>query len=560
MYSHQWYSLRAHDWAVPEQPRTSPEVPNIAKGNGVELADYGNMMRRYWWLLVLALCLGGGGGYFISKNTAPVYRATTRLFVNQVQMAGLPSYGDLQTSERLTKTYSELLHSRPILDETIKRLNLPLTAEALDGKIGAQAIRDTQLLQLTVDDTDRNRATTIVNELAQVFVARMYDLQTGSIQAARDQVDRDIDETQRRIADTSNLLNQRQFRAAGDSTSNPTLAMEAQRLSNQLAQDQDRYRKLLEARQTTAMAQTQVLYSISVADPAIAPSGPVPPRSIENIVGGGLLGLLLAVGIGLLLNFFDDHIRDPEEVRERFNVVPLANVPYVRCGAPRVTADASTQNSESVQALRLLRTNLELATNRGASTIGITSALPNEGKSTIAANLAMIEAQAGKRVVLIDANLRDPNIHAIFGLPNDEGLSTLLGSEGQDADAAFRQGPHGLQILPGGPVPPNPAELLDSPQMTALIESLRTRADIIILDTAPVLPVSDTLILQRLIDGNVVVKDVQQTGAKVLGQAISALEHASGRVLGVVLNKVKRRDGSYGYKPQPVADTERKVG
>jgi len=527
----------------------------------MELAQYGSALRRWWWLLVLGALLAGGGVYLASRNTTPVYQATTRLFVNQVQVPGLPSYGDLQTSERLTKTYSELLHSRLVLDETIKQLNVSLTTESLDGKIKTEAIRDTQLLQVTVEDTDSNRAAVIANQLAQVFIKRVQDLQTGNTQVARDQVNRDLNETQRRITDTSNDLNQiiTTTNIPPVGASNPVATAEAERLQNQLSQDQDRYRKLLETRQSIVLAQAQGASAVSVTDPALVPTAPIPSRTIQNIALGALLGLLLAAGVALLLNYFDDRIRDPEEVRERFNVIPLATVQFVRGGFP-LMAEAASRNRESAESLRLLRANLEFASKGGSLVVCITSALPGEGKSTVAANLAVIEAQAGKRVALVDANLRDPKVHAAFGFSNNEGLSTFLACEDESVEPAFQEGPHGVLILSGGPVPHNPAELLDSPQMAALIQDLRTRADMIILDTAPILPVNDTLILQRHVDGNVVVKDVRRTGANTLGQALTAIEHASGKVLGVILNKVKRRAGSYGYSPQPVASTERNVG
>jgi len=523
------------------------------------LTDYMNVLRRYWWLLALGTLLAGGSGYVISKNTAPIYQVTTRLFVNQVQVAGLPSYGDLQTSERLTKTYSEMLHSKPILDETIKQLNLSISSGELDQKINAQAVQNTQLFQVTVADTDPKRATAIANQLVPVFIKRLQDLQTENIRAARDQIDQDVNTTQQRITVTSNRLNQ--IRITGNDANNPITTAEAQRLDNQLSQDQDQYRKLLETRQGIVLAQAQSLTSVSVIDPATVPTNPISPRITQNTVLGGLLGLLLAGGLGVLLIYFDDRIRHPEEVRERFNMIPLANVQFIPGGAPRVTGNAGS-NSEAMQALRLLRANLEFMAKDNALVVCVTSALPGEGKSTIAANLAVIGAQAGKRVVLVDTNLRDPQIHKIFGLSNDKGLSTLLMNKDGGVEPTLLEGPRGLQLLLSGPIPPNPAELLDSLQMSTLVADLRTRADMIIFDSAPVLPVPDTVILQRHVDGTVLVKDVRQTGSKTLGQAISTLEHASGRILGVVLNKVKvsRRYGSYGEKPQPVTVPVRKVG
>ncbi len=524
----------------------------------MELAQYRAVLQRWWWLLPLGALLIGGGSYQATKNTTPAYQARTRLFVNQVQVPGLPSYGDVQTSERLTKTYSELIHTRPILDETINQLNASLTAESLDGNVKAETVPNTQLLQITVTDTDPNRAAAIANLLAQALIKHVQDLQMGNTQVARAQIDRNLDATQQRITDTSSRLNQITTATGGES--NPAANAEAGRLQSQLAQDQDEYRKLLETRQVIILAQGQGASAVSVADPALVPASPVPAHTIQNIALGALLGLLLAAGVALLLNYFDDRVRDPEELRERFNVVPLATVPFVRDGVLQKKAKADSRYSESAETLRLLRTSLEFVTrSRSSQTICITSALPGEGKSTVAANLAVIEAQAGKRVILVDTNLRDPSLHRIFGLSNDEGLSTLLTQKDKSLEVVLQEGPYGVEILPGGPIPPNPAELFDSPRMAALVRELRGRADMIIFDTAPILPVTDTLLLQRYVDGNVVVKDVRRMGTKAFGQALAAIEHSSGKVLGVVLNKTKRRTGSYGYSPQPVASTGRDV-
>ena len=197
--------------------------------------------------------------------------------------------------------------------------------------------------------------------------------------------------------------------------------------------------------------------------------------------------------------------------------------------------------------MRLLRANIGFLTMGDAAALCISSALPSEGKSTITANLAIAEAQAGKRVIVVDCDLRKPGLHPIYGMRNDQGLSSYLAQTTKSLEPAFQEGPAGVKVLTAGPVPPNPTELLGSQRMADLIGQLRTQADIVLLDSAPILSLADTLILQAHVDGTILVVNVQSTGTRMLKRIFSALEQASGRVLGVVLNKDRTRSRAYEY-------------
>jgi capsular exopolysaccharide synthesis family protein len=202
----------------------------------------------------------------------------------------------------------------------------------------------------------------------------------------------------------------------------------------------------------------------------------------------------------------------------------------------------------------------------GSTAICISSAGPREGKSTVAANLAILEAKAGKRVVLIDANLCHPYLHQFFGLHNTSGLSTFLAQAGASVQPPLQNGPYNnikilpagslplqddsptIQIPPAGCLPSTAAELLGSPRMVDLVALLRRQADVVIIDSAPICPTPDTLLLQRAVDGTVLVMDARRTGMKALGDAVSALQHASGTLLGVVLNKAAPQTRSSGRR------------
>jgi capsular exopolysaccharide synthesis family protein len=234
-------------------------------------------------------------------------------------------------------------------------------------------------------------------------------------------------------------------------------------------------------------------------------------------------------------------------------VPPLATVRFVKpekgiAEKVPLLIDATMKRGDQLtEAMRLLRTNVGFLTMGGPAVLCVSSAVPGEGKSTITANLALAEAQAGKRVAVLDCDLRKPGLHPLFGLANDQGLSTFLAQGSGSGEPEFQEGPLGIKVLTAGPVPPNPTELLGAQRMIDFIARLRSQVDVVLLDSAPILHLADTLVLQPHINGTILIVNVQSTGTKVLRRIFTALEQASGRVLGVVLNKDRGRVGAYGY-------------
>jgi len=500
----------------------------------MELMQYWHVFRRRWWMLLLSTVLASSIGYLVSTRITPVYQATTLLLVNQAQSPGQIGYQDILTSQSLAKTYSELLHNEAILSETIKQLSLPMTPQELSKRTNAQVISESQLLQITVEDTDTVRAVSIADTLTQGFIKRMQRLQLSGTQSNGQQVDVELNDVRRQMVEITERLNTlRAIPAPSVDTQN-----EISRLQFNLAQYESRYFRLLELQQKSNTIQNQAVNSILIVESAHASPIPVQPKPGRNAILAGLVGLLLASGLAFMLDFLDDRIRSTEELRDRFGLLPLATSWLVHGGTenlrPETAMSVSNQFSE---AIRLLQTNLEFAALGRVTVIGVTSASAGEGKSTIVANLALAEAQAGKRVVLIDASLRDPELHQLYEISNQQGLSTYLAQEPRGAQVSLQEGPLQIKILPGGPVPPNPSELLGSQRLSDLIEHLRAQADVIFLDCAPLLPVSDTLILQRVMDGIILVVDAQHTGTRTIERALERFHKTSEKIIGVVLNK-----------------------
>ena len=202
------------------------------------------------------------------------------------------------------------------------------------------------------------------------------------------------------------------------------------------------------------------------------------------------------------------------------------------------------------EAYRTIRTNIQFSMPKGQlRTMLITSTGPEEGKSTTTANVAITMAESGNKVLLIDADLRKSVIHKMFELPNLKGLTNVLAEDLDYREILRSTKVKGLDILTGGPKPPNPSELLGSEKMRTFLESLKKDYDIIILDTPPVLPVTDAAILASLVDGVVLVSSYGQTTFEGLARAKVQLENVDAKILGVILNKVpaSKRGGHYYY-------------
>lgn len=200
------------------------------------------------------------------------------------------------------------------------------------------------------------------------------------------------------------------------------------------------------------------------------------------------------------------------------------------------------------EAFRTLRTNLQFASlNEELVTISLTSTGLSEGKSVVCSNLAVSIAQTGSRVILVDCDLRKPVIHRIFGLRNSVGLTTVLTGQSDIESALQKTGSENLRVLTAGPIPPNPAELLQSKSMQQTLEEIKGLADKILIDAPPVLPVADAMILASYVDGVIFVVGVHQAPREMVRRAKEQLESTNVRILGVVLNKVKYNSRSEHY-------------
>jgi capsular exopolysaccharide synthesis family protein len=292
-------------------------------------------------------------------------------------------------------------------------------------------------------------------------------------------------------------------------------------------------------------------FDLKPLDAAALPSSPVRPNTKLNLALAVVLGLALGVGLAFVAEYLDTRLYTTERIEEVTSLPVLGRIPYTRKWRGNVLSGGRSAHPE---AYRRLRTNIYmLAQEARLRTILVTSAGPGEGKSTIVTNLALTMTQSGIRVIAVDGDLRRPTLHRMFGLPNKVGLSNVLEQQTTFEEAAQHGGPLGLRVLTSGPSPHNPAELLGSSEMTALLEELAERFDAVLLDSPALLAVADAAVLAPRADGVFLVVGRAQEGGRAVQAARQQLSDVKARLLGVVVNRAQREIGYryYDYYAQP---------
>ncbi len=336
--------------------------------------------------------------------------------------------------------------------------------------------------------------------------------------------------------------------AAGEARRSDILDKEGQleQLQDQINLKRAAYKELLtqlEAKQLTAASQRG---RSSIVDPALMARASS-PTLMRTLLASLALGLFLGLALALLMETLDDTVRRPEDLTRDTSLRFLGVVPWTgETATPLVVLDAP--KSPPAEAFRTLRSNINFATlDDRPRTILVTSAGAGEGKSVVAANLAIAFAQAGDSVLLLDTDLRRPTQHNLFNVDATAGLTNLLVGELTIPQAIRPTRVERLSLLPSGPLPPNPAELLDSARMGALLQELRELADVVILDSPPAIMLTDALLLAAQVDKTVLVGAAGQVTRDAFDEMVRVVRHARGDILGVVLNKLRFTTGDPYY-------------
>ncbi len=509
--------------------------------------------RRWWWLIILAPLLGGFSAYLSADRQTPLYSASATIQVNPPQTQNTVDLSALNGAQRLAETSRQLVRTREVLAPLVASLNLPYSVETLQSKVSSSTIANTSLIRISVSDPSPEQAAFLANAVANRFLEYSTEQQNALSSPYIDRINQQISDTQQQIAAVQAEI------AAIEASDSPESAENISRkqdLNQQLTQLQTAYSEALSNANQVALDQAAQLTQVTIADRAYAPSIPYAPRTKLYAVLGAFVGFCVAIGGVALLEYLDNTMKAGLDFGKLFNTPLLAVVGLVQNIKPgREQLFLLEQpNSTSSEAIRLLRTNLEFAAaSRPIASLAVTSAGPGEGKTTVTANLAISMAQAGFTTVIVDADLRRPTLHNLFGIRNDRGLTSLLTRPDQAWQwAAVSTVSPNLMVIPSGPVPPNPSDLLSSDTLGRLVETLSQHADIVLFDTPPILAVSDPLVIATHVDSVMMVSRAGRTRIDAAKRAIDSLPRENVRLVGLVLNQQTGRNGdgyyySYSY-------------
>ena len=497
-------------------------------------------VRRWWWLAVGLPLLTAALVYVIVSRQTPLYMATAILTVKPASTGEQQS--DPTRGSDIAQTYQELVRTQEVLQPVADRLGGDFTVGLLKGVVTATAPTNKFLLKISASDADPEQAALIANGVAEEFDNYVRSRAEAELSVSLAGLDTLVDAQQAAVS-----AQQRQIEdlvAAGASEDALGQARdELEILQSQLREAQTRGEEL---RTSGALQQAQV----QLAARAQVPGYAYAPKTLFYTVLGLLMGVALAGGMIVLMEYLDNTVKPQLNFAELIGaplmaVVPAAQKRFVHGNEQLfMRSQASSTMAESI---RLLRTNIEFAAAaKEISTLTVTSSEPSEGKSTVTANLATGMSQTGFTVAVIDADMRRPNQHRIFGVPNTVGLTSLLTRDLADWKTAAHEVSDNLWLITSGPIPPNPADLLSSDRFRNTVDLILASVDVVLIDTPPLLVVSDPLVVATKTDATLLVSRSGTTRIDTLRRAANVLHQNGIRLIGIALNLETGRSGP-GY-------------
>ncbi len=520
----------------------------------MELAQYAMVIWRRWGLVALTTVLAAGAAAGFSLTQTPIYRSSVTL---EVQREGNPAenaYYTALNNEARANAYALQVTGPSVLARAAERLGLPGEAARLRGMLAVSQTADTGMIEISARHPDPAMAKAVAEATGEVFIEEIKAQQESRYRTSLAELDAQIAALEARIADT-----QAAIVSYGNVDALTTAARaELAQLETQLTNDETRLRVMLQSTEQFRLAMAQYDDSVTVFSPAELPAAPVSPRPLRNTALATVVGGMIGVGTAFLLDYLDDTVHTPEDARAALGVNVLGAVPDVEGKSTIGWLAQEEPLSTAAEAFRDLRTSLQYASlDAPLRTLLVTSTEPDEGKTFVAANLATVVALGGRRVLLMEADLRRPRIHKLWEETRAPGLTEALraSSDAQQEGRTISPVPfvrptqvEGLCLMTSGAVVPTPAELLNSQTFQRMMAALQETFDLIVIDSPPVLAVTDAAVLTGTVDGVVIVTISGQTRLPSAARTIERVQSVGGNLLGLVINRMTARSGGYYYR------------
>lgn len=549
----------------------------------IDLAQVLDIVLRRRWIIAATAVLVFAGTALLTFSTRPVYQASALLVIEK-EKGTSPVFANGSVIESSNDDYYQtqykLLQSYSLLQSVHEKLKLsqyddfmdPNGVEKLQRAESVAPVLRSRLVYVRVKSHSAQLAAEITNVICETFVQQNL---TNQLFISKEVL-------QALQADSSDPAARQRYDALPAVVNNPliqSLKGDYARLESQsaeLAQKvTEKHPALIALRSNMAALRTQIRNetdkivqslktelsgqlrgnNVRIVDPARTPEIPLIPNKRRSLALGVLGGLFLGFILAVLIEMLDQTIRTSEDVTSKLDIPFLALIPHTKIDEAKIYGHLlAKEPSLTSEAFRNLRTMVDFAgVSQGSKALLVTSSLQEEGKSFVATNLAVVFSQMGERVLLIDGDLRRPKLHKNMHVPSERGLSDYLISSQGPADAhnlILETDVPNLKVLPCGPRPPNPSELLNTPRLSALVAWAKSNFDRVIVDCTPMFPISDTLLWSRHIASVVFIIRYGQTRAGLVREASQRLRSGGAKLLGAAVNSATPGGlsyASYGY-------------
>ncbi len=443
------------------------------------------------------------------------------------------------TDDALAPTYLRILTGQPVLEETIALLGLTETPDELGNLISVESVPGTHLIRLQVINVSDSQAILIADTMAWVFIDQIEKLMI-------EPYTNNLTNLETQISELSALIDRTQLDIERITLEDIQSQTELDRLENILTENRNDYRSLQQDYEQLRITATDESETVILSESAQLPTRPIQRGRLYLLIGAAI-GLVIGGGFAFLLEYLDDTIKSNQDIIDLLGIDTLGSIPNEIDGEDELIV-ASKPRSPTAESFRMLSTNLRFySLDKSLRILLVTSPEPETGKSITVANLATAIASSGSKVTIVDADLRRPRQHIIFGVKSGSGVTGSL-LDGKWRDNLQDTQIENLNVLTSGQkLPPNPTELLGSQAMAEMLADLSADADMILIDSPPVLSIADTTALVSWVDGVIFVIESGVTRPQAAQQALSNLRQVGANIVGAVLNNVPPQQSPYNY-------------
>jgi polysaccharide biosynthesis transport protein len=493
----------------------------------MELKTYMAILWRRKWLILLATIVVTTVATITTLLSKPVYTSSTTLRVATIGGGVIEGRTDINYSIRLMNTYATIINSGTVRAQIRDDLGL-----SQNPQITVEIIPDTELMRINTQASNPQTAHDVAEAAANVLIAQSLEIYSGTGQSTREILNKQLEQTQEELSEL-----RAEYQLVVQNAPDDVTRIGA--LNQSIDLKERTYESLLGQYEEARVNEALRSNAISIVDRAYVPNSPSKPRHELNIAIGVVVGLMLGVAVAFVVENLDTTLYTIGQIEAVTKLPTVGKIPLTKNELKIIRFDNGFK--PEVEAFRRLRTNILSGNKSNQSQVFmVTSAESGEGKSTIMANLAVSMAQSGRRVVIVDCDMRQSTLHVIFDQPNKRGLTDILLGNTSLTDTIQETAYPRVSLITSGSLPPNPTELLGSTNMESLLVDLKEQYDMVLLDTPALLSVTDAAVLAPRVDAVVLVVARNRSNKVAVQSVRRELENVNVKSVGVIINRAEK--------------------